>query len=47
MYAQNDVYTNDVAEDLFKVGFCLPAGPMLTDDDMRYIVDCIKVAVPE
>lgn len=25
-------------------GFCLPAGPYVTDDDVRYIVDCIKEA---
>ena len=32
VYAENDVYTNGVEEDLFKVGFCLPAGPYVTDD---------------
>ena len=30
---------------LFKVGFCLPAGPYVSDDDVRYIVDSIKEAV--
>ena len=45
VYAENDVYTNGVEEDLFKVGFCLPAGPYVTDDDVRYIVDCIKEAI--
>lgn len=39
------VYTNGVEEDLFKVGFCLPAGPYVTDDDVRYIVECIKEAI--
>lgn len=38
-------YTNDVETKLFKVGFCLPAGPYVTDDDVRYIVDCIKEAI--
>lgn len=38
-------YTNGVEEDLFKVGFCLPAGPYVSDDDVRYIVDCIKDAI--
>ena len=32
-------------EDLFKVGMCLPAGPYVSDDDVRYIVDCIKEAI--
>ncbi len=38
-------YTKGVEEELFKVGFCLPAGPYVTDDDVRYIVDCIKEAI--
>ena len=45
VYAENDVYTNGVEEDLFKVGFCLPAGPYVSDDDVRYIVECIKEAI--
>ena len=35
-------YINGVSEALFKVGMCLPAGPYVTDDDVRYIVDTIK-----
>ena len=38
-------YTRGVEEDLFKVGFCLPAGPYVTDEDVHYIVDCIKEAM--
>ena len=38
-------YTRGLEVDLFKVGFCLPAGPYVTDDDVRYIVDCIKEAI--
>ena len=38
-------YTKGVEEDLFKVGFCLPAGPYVTDEDVRYIVECIKEAI--
>ena len=34
-------YVNGVAEALFKVGMCLPAGPYVTDDDVKYIVDTI------
>ena len=45
VYADAPVYTNGVEEDLFKVGFCLPAGPYVTDDDVRYIVDSIKEAI--
>lgn len=45
VYADAVVYTNGVSEEIFKVGFCLPAGPYVTDDDVRYIVDCIKEAI--
>ena len=34
-----------VCEEIFKVGFCLPAGPYVTDDDVRYIVECIREAI--
>ena len=40
-------YINGVSEGLFKVGMCLPAGPYVTDDDVRYIVDTIKSAIVE
>ena len=35
-------YVNGVSEAIFKVGMCLPAGPYVTDDDVRYIVETIK-----
>lgn len=45
VYADAVAYTNEVETGLFKMGFCLPAGPYVTDDDVRYIVDCIKEAI--
>ena len=45
VYASASVYTNGVEEDLFKIGFCLPAGPYVTDEDVQYIVECIKEAI--
>ena len=45
VYEGAPVYTNGVEEDIFKVGMCLPAGPYVTDDDVKYIVDCIKEAI--
>lgn len=45
VYQNAPAYVNGVSEALFKVGFCLPAGPYVTDDDVRYIVDCIKEAI--
>ena len=41
-YKNAPAYVNGVSEALFKVGMCLPAGPYVTDDDVRYIVDTIK-----
>ena len=38
-------YVNGVSEAIFKVGMCLPAGPYVSDEDVRYIVDCIKNAI--
>ena len=38
-------YANGVSEALFKVGMCLPAGPYVSDDDVRYIVETIKSAI--
>ena len=45
VYADAPVYTNGVEEDLFKVGMCLPAGPYVSDEDVRYIVECVKSAL--
>jgi len=41
-YKDAPAYVNGVSEALFKVGMCLPAGPCVTDDDVRYIVETIK-----
>jgi len=38
-------YVNGVSEAIFKVGMCLPAGPYVSDDDVRYIVDTIKANI--
>jgi dTDP-4-amino-4,6-dideoxygalactose transaminase len=38
-------YLNGVSEELFKVGMCLPAGPYVNDEDVKYIVDSIKSAI--
>ena len=38
-------YLNGVSESIFKVGMCLPAGPYVRDEDVRYIVETIKSAI--
>ena len=40
--ATSVAYVNGVSENIFKVGMCLPAGPYVSDDDVKYIVDTIK-----
>ena len=45
VYEGAPVYTNGVEEYVFKIGMCLPAGPYVTDDDVKYIVDCIKASI--
>ena len=45
VYVDAPAYVNGVSEEIFKVGVCLPAGPMVSDEEVRYIVDCIKEAI--
>lgn len=45
VYKNAPAYVNGVSEDLFKVGICLPAGPYVSDEDIRYIVDTIKESI--
>mgnify|MGYP002624816438 CR=1 FL=1 len=44
-YKDAPAYVNGVSEAIFKVGMCLPAGPYVTDDDVRYIVETIKASM--
>ena len=41
-YKDAPAYVNGVSEELFKIGMCLPAGPYVTEDDVRFICDAIK-----
>ena len=42
VYKDAPAYVNGVSEALFKVGMCLPAGPYVTEDDVRFIVEAIQ-----
>ena len=44
-YKDAPAYVNGVSESIFKVSMCLPAGPCVSEDDVRYIVECIKEAI--
>ena len=45
VYKNAPAYVNGVSEALFKVGMCLPAGPWVSDEDIRHIVRSIKEAI--
>ena len=45
VYQDAPAYINGVSEAIFKKGMCLPAGPCVTEEDVRYIVDTIKQAI--
>ena len=45
VYRDCPAYVNGVSESLFKIGLCLPSGPLVTDEDAAYIVDRIKAAI--
>lgn len=45
VYEGAPAYVNGVSESIFRRGICLPAGPCVSDDDVRYIVQCIREAI--
>lgn len=45
VYKDAPRYVNGVSEDLFHKGLCLPSGPLVTDEDIDYIIENIKEAI--
>ena len=45
VYKNAPAYVNGVSEEIFKIGMCLPAGPYVSDEDVKYIVETIKSAM--
>ena len=45
VYRNAPAYVNGVAEYFFKVGLCVPSGPCVTEEQVRFIVDTIKDAI--
>lgn len=45
VYKDAPAYLNGVSERLYKTGMCLPSGPWVTDEDVKYIVETIKSAL--
>ncbi len=49
LYQEVPFYGKDdsVSESLFRKGLCLPSGPRVSDEDIRFICDCIHDAVED
>jgi dTDP-4-amino-4,6-dideoxygalactose transaminase len=45
VFASAPAYVNGVSEELFAQGLCLPSGPCVSDEDIRYIVEQIKANI--
>ena len=43
--ASSVAYVNGVSEAMFKRGLCLPSGPMVTDEDVKRIIEVIKLKI--
>ena len=42
VYKNAPAYVNGVSENIFKCGLCLPSGPMVTMEQVEFIIDSIK-----
>ena len=42
VFASAPAYVNGVSENLFNKGLCLPSGPCVSEEDVRYICEAIK-----
>lgn len=45
VYRNNPHYTDGTSEGLFKKGLCLPAGPYVGEEEVKYIVQVIKECI--
>ena len=45
IYKSAPAYVNGVSEYFFKVGLCVPSGPCVTEDQVKFIVETIKDAI--
>ena len=45
VYRNAPAYVNGVSESLFKTGLCLPSGPYVSEEDVKYIVAKVKSSI--
>ena len=41
VFNEAPAFVNGVSEEMFRRGLCLPSGPMVTDEDVKYIIESI------
>lgn len=47
VYKKSPAYVNGVSEELFKIGLCLPSGPMVSEEDAKFIIESIRRSIVE
>lgn len=45
VFQNSPAYTNGVSEAIFRRGICLPSGPIVSDEDVQYIIQKIQEAI--
>jgi len=45
VFAKCPAYTNGISEAMFRQGICLPSGPMVSDEDVAFIIQTIREAM--
>ncbi|MBF1385131.1 DegT/DnrJ/EryC1/StrS family aminotransferase [Prevotella aurantiaca] len=47
VYKNSPAYVNGISEELFKIGLCLPSGPMVSEEDVKFIIESIRESIVE
>ena len=47
VYKNSPAYVNGISEELFKIGLCLPSGPMVSKEDAKFIIESIRRSIVE
>ena len=47
VYKNSPAYVNGISEELFKTGLCLPSGPMVSEEDAKFIIESIRRSIVE
>ena len=47
VYKNSPAYVNGISEELFKIGLCLPSGPMVSEEDAKFLIESIRRSIVE